>query len=285
MEVIKNLQLEGSDGRTMLYDLHFNSNEKPKTVILYIHGFNGFKDWGNFDLIAEQFARHDFFFVKMNLSHNGTTVEHPEDFADLNAYSNNNYSRELYDAGKMTDWICNPATTFAREINPENLIVLGHSRGGGISIILAAHDKRVKGLITWASVAECKTPWGTWSAEKMEQWKETGVMYIENKRTHQQLPLGYQLYEDYLNNCDKLDIRKALQQLTIPVQICHGTADEAVPYAVFLQMQEWKPDASFVSVESNHVFDRKHPYHEAFLPEKCLTVISENLSFLKRNGF
>ncbi|MCC7030007.1 MAG: alpha/beta hydrolase [Chitinophagaceae bacterium] len=285
MKVIKNLQLAGAEGRIMLYDLHFYQNEQPKAVILYIHGFNGFKDWGNFDLIAEQFAMHGFFFVKMNLSHNGTTITQPEDFADLQAYSRNNYSKELDDTAKMITMICNPVSSFALEIDRERIILLGHSRGGGIAILQASLDVRVKAVITWASVAACKPPWGNWSVEKMKNWKDQGVDFIENKRTHQQMPLAYQLYEDFEQNAEKLNIKRALQHLKIPIQLCHGTADEAVPFSAFLQMQLWKADASFVVLDSNHVFDRKHPYTAPTLPAACLKVIGENIAFLKKNSF
>lgn len=285
MKVIKNLQLAGAEGRNMLYDLHYIQNAQPKAVILYIHGFNGFKDWGNFDLIAEQFAMHGFFFVKMNLSHNGTTIAKPEDFADLQAYSRNNYSKELEDTAKMISMICNPLSSYAQEIDREKIILLGHSRGGGIAIIYASLDMRVKAVITWASVAECKTPWGNWSVEKMKYWKEQGVAYIENKRTQQQMPIAYQLYEDFEQNAEQLNIKRALQHLKIPIQLCHGTADEAVPFSAFLQMQQWKPDASVVVLDSNHVFDRKHPYTASSLPAACIMVIAENIAFLKKNSF
>ena len=69
--------------------------------------------------------------------------------------------------------------------------------GGGISILQAAEDKRINKLITWASISECKTPWGNWPPDKMQQWKETGVEYYTNSRTKQEMPLYYQLYEDY----------------------------------------------------------------------------------------
>ncbi|WP_435524823.1 hypothetical protein [Chryseobacterium indoltheticum] len=42
------------------------------------------------------------FSVKFNFSHNGTTVEDPENFADLEAFGNNNYSKELSDLGVLS---------------------------------------------------------------------------------------------------------------------------------------------------------------------------------------
>ena len=40
-------------------------------------------------------------FVKFNFSHNGTTLESPSDFKDLESFGNNNFSKELYDLIKL----------------------------------------------------------------------------------------------------------------------------------------------------------------------------------------
>ncbi len=285
MKCIKNLQISGANGRPMLYDLTYQCDGIKKSVIIYIHGFNGFKDWGNFDLIAEKFALAGYFFIKMNLSHNGTTVDEPEQFVDLNAYSENNYSKELFDVGQMINWVGDFDNPYRHEFNSEKIILLGHSRGGGIAILKAYHDARVSGLITWASVVACKTPWGSWDENKMEKWKLEGVAYIENKRTQQQMPLRYQLFEDYVAHHEEFDIEQALKSMPIPAQFCHGTLDQSVPFEQFNLIVRWKPDADFVQVESDHVFGRTHPYNESVLPEKCLAVIEQNINFLNKNGF
>ncbi|MGZ5283277.1 MAG: alpha/beta hydrolase family protein, partial [Bacteroidia bacterium] len=80
MEILKNLWVAGSDGRTILTDIFYKKTSKPKPVIIFVHGFKGFKDWGAFNEIAEWYARQGFIFVKFNFSHNGTTPENPTEF-------------------------------------------------------------------------------------------------------------------------------------------------------------------------------------------------------------
>src|SRR5438067_1563270 len=104
MEIVKNILLKGSAGRPMATDIFYAGDKSP--VIIYMHGFNGFKDWANFDLIAMQFANAGFTFVKFNSSHNGTTYAEPEEFADLDAYAENNYSKEIADLKTVIDWAC-----------------------------------------------------------------------------------------------------------------------------------------------------------------------------------
>ncbi|MEQ6122074.1 hypothetical protein [Reichenbachiella sp. MALMAid0571] len=75
--------------KSFLSDVRYEKNGIKKAVVLFIHGFKGFKDWGYFNLMADHFSDTNFVFVKMNLSHNGTTPESPLDFADLEAFGNN----------------------------------------------------------------------------------------------------------------------------------------------------------------------------------------------------
>ncbi len=263
-------------------DGHFMGRRQKRPVVIYVHGFNGLKDWGNFDLIAAQFAEAGYLFIKMNLSHNGATIESPLDFADLEAFGQNNYTRELYDVRQMIDWICDNTSPYNLVADTKQICLLGHSRGGGIAILSAYEDRRVKALITWASIAECKTPWGMMSKEKMAAWQADGVMYYTNKRTGQQLPLYYQLYEDYAANEERLDIRKAISGLQIPVLLCHGTEDIAVPYSKALDLKRWQPEATLFSVASDHVFGRSHPWMESILPVPMQAVVDESLRFLKQ---
>ncbi|MDZ7849053.1 MAG: hypothetical protein U5L96_21325 [Owenweeksia sp.] len=85
-------RIEGSRGRLMMADMHLPTHEPPKSILVYAHGINGFKDWGGTDLMAQKFADRGYAFFKFNFSHNGTTPEKPEEFADLEAFGQDNYS-------------------------------------------------------------------------------------------------------------------------------------------------------------------------------------------------
>jgi uncharacterized protein len=284
MEIQKNIVLTGSNNRQFATDIFYLADDQPKPVIIYTHGFNGFKDWANFDLIAKQFATAGFVFIKFNTSHNGTTPEHPEDFVDLEAYGQNNYTKELYDLQVVIDWSLSNENPHSKYINEHKLYLIGHSRGGGVVIIKAAEDARVKAITTWASVSEAKTPWGSWSDNKMKEWKATGVQYYLNGRTNQQMPIYYQLYEDHCNNAERLNIIKAISSLRIPVLICHGTKDEAVPVEKAGELQQAQPSAALFLVSSDHVFGRKHPWTEENLPTAMQEVVDRTISFFQQQS-
>lgn len=280
MTITKNLIIPGANSKPIALDIFHNGNAQSPTII-YAHGFNGFKDWANFDLIANMFADAGFTFIKFNFSHNGTSPSNPEEFVDLEAFGNNNYSIELADLASVIDWASDPYNIYHSSIDVNKIYLIGHSMGGGISILQAAKDPRIKKLVTWAGINECKTPWGSWSQEKLGEWKRDGVAYYANSRTGQQMPMNYQLHEDYVNHKEELDIEAAIRQLNIPILICHGTLDAAVPIEKANALCAWQPAAKLFTVESDHVFGRKHPWIDNNLPRAMAEVVERTIEFLK----
>ena len=80
---IKNTLIKGTHDKPILCDLFFKENNQAKPIVIFCHGYKGFKDWGAWNLVANEFAKNNLFFIKFNFSHNGGTVEQPIDFPDL----------------------------------------------------------------------------------------------------------------------------------------------------------------------------------------------------------
>jgi len=274
--------ISGSANRPILLDVTYVPGAK-RPVIIYAHGFNGFKDWGNFDLIAGTFAQAGFAFVKFNFSHNGTSPDHPQDFVDLEAFGRNNYTKQLNDLGSVLDWISSGKNPLADATDADRVGLIGHSMGGGIAIVKTAEDRQIKALVTWAAISQCKTPWGSWPADRIDNWKATGVDYYINGRTKQRMPLYYQLYEDYQSNAERLDIPEAARRIAVPWQLCHGTEDTTVLFDSARALHAANPGAQLVSVAGDHVFGRRHPWTEDTLPGPMLEVLDKNIAFFGKS--
>src|ERR1700755_3024138 len=93
----QNFNIPGAKGRGMLIDITFDDTLINAPMVIFAHGFKGFKDWGTHNLLAHYFAEHGYRFLKFNFSHNGTTPDKPIDFSDLIAFSDNTFSIELAD--------------------------------------------------------------------------------------------------------------------------------------------------------------------------------------------
>ncbi|MCO4292779.1 lysophospholipase [Solitalea sp. MAHUQ-68] len=267
-----------SSGKQMATNIHFVSSQQPKPILIFSHGFKGFKDWGNFPQLAKRFANEGFFVVAFNYSHNGTTPDKQTDFVDLDAFGNNNYSIQLDDLGAIIDFILNE-NTFADEIDSGQLYLWGHSMGGGISLLKAAEDARVKKVLAWASVGDFEK---RVTAFNEEHWRKEGVEYILNARTKQQLPQYYQLYTDFYANRHRLDLLANAQQVNVPVQFIHGSNDEAVSLSEVELLQNRMPASDLKIIEgANHTFGGKHPWTDKQLPEHTKEAIEISLRFLK----
>ena len=99
--------LIGENGRATLLDYKYEATNQKLPVVVFCHGYKGFKDWGAWSLMGSAFAKAGFLFIKFNYSHNGGTVEEPIDFPDLDAFSKNNYSIEVRETKIVLDWIEN----------------------------------------------------------------------------------------------------------------------------------------------------------------------------------
>lgn len=270
----KNIIIQNPETRDFLADAYYHEADKKLPLVIFVHGYKGYKDWGAWDLMAEKFAEAGFFFVKFNFSHNGTTVENPNDFADLEAFGNNNYSKELSDLGKVIDYFIKDPN-----VDDQKVILIGHSRGGGISMIKTFEDERINGLITLASVDTLERfP----KKEALENWKKDGVYYVVNGRTKQNMPHYYQFYEDFEQNEHRFDVERATEMAKAHLLIIHGTSDESVGVKDAEHLHILHPNSELFLVDNaNHTFGAKEPWTENILPKDLNLVTEKCIGFIK----
>ena len=271
--------LTRNDQKPIIFDVFYQKTEKPKPLVFFCHGYKGFKDWGAWHLVAEAFMNADCFFVKFNFSHNGGTMEQPIDFPDLEAFAENNYTKELEDLDDMINHIL-ASDDYKNDIDAHKIILIGHSRAGGIVTIKAAEDPRVTKVITWAGV--CDFGKRTATIGDLEEWKRDGVKYVMNGRTKQQMPHYYQFYEDFKTNEDRLNIESATKRLNIPHLIIHGSKDPAVSFSEAEALHVWNPESELYPIpDSDHVFGARHPWENDILPVDLKAVTTKSIDFIK----
>jgi len=279
MKIIKNNIIQGKHNKPILTDYFFKENKQAKPIIIFSHGYKGYKDWGSWNIMAQEFAKNDLFFVKSNFSHNGGTVENQIDFPDLEAFANNNYSIEIDDLESVINSVINDKL-FEKEIDKNNIILIGHSRGGGISVLKANQNSKVTKVISWNGISdiESRFPKGA----ELEAWREIGVGYIQNTRTKQQMPNNFQVYEDYMANKDNLNIKKAVTDLKIPYLIVQGTEDIVVLPKEAENMHKWNVNSELFMVDKmDHALGNTQPWNEKILPKFMKIVVKKSLEFVR----
>lgn len=271
-----NYTLPGAKGRPMLIDVTYDDALKNAPVVIFAHGFKGFKDWGTHNLVARYFAQNGFKYLKFNFSHNGTTPDNPLDFTDLMAFSENTFSIELEDLDTIIDFACSGSGMAVAS----GVYLIGHSMGGGISIIKSAEDSRIKKLVTMASISSF---YNLWPEEIEIQWRLQGVIYMPNKRTGQQMPLKSTLLDDLDKHPKRLDILMRAQKVKQPWLLMQGDADPTIPLSHAEELYAANPDAEFIVVPgADHTFGGSHPYLSDELPASLVTFCDTTISFLRK---
>lgn len=197
----------------------------------------------------------------------------------MDVFGNNNFTKELDDLQTLLEWLSH--FNLQKQIfDLSDVSLAGHSRGGAIAIIKASEDSSIKRIATWASPIDFSK---YISPEQLSVWKQSGVIYVENSRTMQQMPLYYQLAEDVMSNPDRINIEKAAKKINIPHIIIHGTDDETVNFADALILHSWNKKADFVAIDhANHSFGAQHPYPLPVLTPHYLQVVDATISFFKQ---
>jgi pimeloyl-ACP methyl ester carboxylesterase len=271
--VENHLEIEGANGRKISIDYRYKDCKELLTPIVYVHGFKGFKDWGSSNKVADTFAENGFFYLKFNFSHNGVATENPIDFIDLKAFGNNNYYLEFLELGLIIDWLEKENLP----INFSKLSVIGHSRGGGITLLRTAQDARINKAITWASVCDFETRFPT----DVSEWKAKGVEYIYNGRTEQMMPLYFQLYTSFYEHKEVLDIPKHCLDIEQEVLIIHGNNDSAVGLSEAKEIHSSVPNSRLKIIQNaGHTFGGVHPALNNNLPTELSKIVNLCIEFL-----
>jgi dienelactone hydrolase len=275
----RNQTYVGANKRQSLFDVCYKPANHPLPIVIFAHGYKGFKDWGCWNLVAEMFADNGFMFVKFNFSHNGGTVDNPIDFPDLEAFANNRYSYEVFDLETMVELFANNSSYKHQLIDNKSINLVGHSRGGGIVLLCTALSEKIKAISTWAAVSDFESRF----VSDVNKWKETGVFYVENGRTKQQMPHYYSFYEDFKQHKPQLDILKLLPTINNPAIINHGNEDVVVPSNEAALIDSRLVNSKLLLVpNANHTFGAKHPWEEQSLPSELYHVVQETITFFKQ---
>lgn len=279
IDVKSNIELVIPGDRNTVLTIYSPATTQKTPLLIFLHGFKGFKDWGIFPAVCESFAKKEITVLSFNFRYNGGTVKNPIDFPDLNAFAENTYSKELNDVSLVLNWVRENHEKYLSKVDLNSISVLGHSRGGGIAMLAAEKYSAIKKVITWAAVADFQKRLPL--TNDLQQWKEKGVHYIKNGRTKQDMPMNYSFVEDLKNNAVKLSIERALRSLSKPQLIVHGVEDETVVKSDALLLKKWNPDAILELIDNaNHTFNGKHPWKEDHLPEVAEKAIELSAAFL-----
>jgi len=246
--------LRTSESDTLEITSYGYENFESGNCIIHVHGFKGFKDWGFNPFLAQFFAKKGYFVITFNFSHNGIG-KNPLEFTELEKFAENTFSLEVNELKEIIN--CYKSNFFGK-IGKNKIGLLGHSRGGGISILNGNH-KNVNCIAVWASVATFER----YGSRQVEDWKNKGFVEVINTRTNQVMRMNRTLVEDLRNNKDNLDILKSVKNLDKPILIVHGKEDLAVPIKeakMLFEAADKTKSELYIIDATGHTFNAAHPF-------------------------
>lgn len=252
----KELIFKASDGEKIRATLFGQENLGTAPCVILVHGFKGFKEWGFWPYIGEFFASKGYIAISFNFSHNGVG-ESLTEFDELDKFAENTFSREVRELSEIIDACKNG---FFGDMKNHKIGLLGHSRGGGISLATASRNPDVAAVALWAST----DTFDRYTDHQREEWRSRGYYEIINHRTKQVMRLNVTLLDDLEWHKDNLlNLEKAVRTLNRPLFIAHGEQDLSVPPAEGERLLEWS-DRSLSEFhlipKTGHTFGIVHPF-------------------------
>jgi uncharacterized protein len=245
--------------------------------IIFVHGFKGFKDWGFWPVLAETYAKHNYFVLTFNFSHNGIG-DNLTEFTELDKFAQNTFSLEISELSELINAYLDNHFGF---VHNKKIGLLGHSRGGAITLLSSLINKNVDAYAVWATVAKLDR----YTARQKEKWRKEGVFELMNTRTKQIMSLNTTLLDDVDKNKNgSLNIEKAVSELNKPLLIAHGDQDLVVKIkeAELLYSYADKSKTEFFKIPgTGHTFDMQHPHSGS--NEKFDSLMNKTLQFFNNN--
>lgn len=264
-------------GNKIRLSVYFDSKRISKPCLIFVHGFKGFKDWGFWPYTAEFFSKNGFNVVSFNFSHNGVGDSLTE-FEELDKFAENTISLEV---DELDEIINSVKSGKLLNQNCSSIGIIGHSRGGAVSILTSAKNENVNALAVWASVAKLDR----YTARQKKEWKEKGFVEVFNSRTKQMMRLNVTLLNDIEQNKNStLNIETSVKKLNRPFLIVHGEQDLTVPVEegklLFEFADKEKTELEIIPA-TGHTFDIVHPFESS--NAKFDYVLIKTLEFFQKN--
>jgi len=256
----RTITIPNGSGQDLHATITRRADERPTGLVLLLHGFKGFRNWGFFPVAAQHLANAGFVTVRMDFSGNGMNGG-ADRVVDLDAFARNTISAEVKDAHTMIGHLHGIADQLGWN---GTLHIVGHSRGGGIAHVVGREvlEGGPSGItlsrcVVWNSVGT----WQRWTPRQRAAWQDAGSMEMENARTGQKLRMDVSYAEDIEHASDRLDLIRASEAVGDRMFYIHADQDITVPLKEVeaLRSRSGTSAPLYVVPNTTHTFGMTHP--------------------------
>ena len=252
--------IEGSKGNP-IYGTTHTPAESPRGTMLMFHGFMGYKEYGMFPWLAEQFAQSGFITHRCNFSHSGM-LHGSGAFECIELFRDATWNRQVEDIQILVD---------AFRLADQPLFLFGHSRGG-VSTLLAMGRKVVEpdGAIVLSSPSACLTMDDSTKKKLLDE----GVIELQSGRTGQTLQIGKVFVEEQVSSPEEHNLLELAKGIEAPCLIIHGDEDPTVSVESANALHAAIPNATLQLIpHGDHVFNTTNPFDIEAKPSEQLAGV------------
>ncbi len=252
-------QVRNSSGDIITGDLRYKKSAVRKPVIIVCHGFTAHKGWGPFPYFGRRFSEFGLASIVFNFSHNGIG-KNPTRFTEFEKFSRNTIGKELEDVRAIVDAVSSGELGDG-VVDSLRIGIVGHSRGGGVAIVSASLDKRIRSVAVWSGVST----FFRYTQHQQEVWERQGFIPVTIKSSHTRLRFGIEVLRDLEANKEAYNIPKAVRKLDVPLLLVHGKVDVSVKPKEAQELYD-VADKSLTELilldHVGHMYGAKHPFKE-----------------------
>lgn len=251
-----------SDGLKIFGLLTVPLGEKPEggfPAIVFIHGYippKKYSTTGNYPTYQARLARSGFVTFKPDLRGHGNSEGKP-----VSAHFSEAYVVDtLFALAYLKDY---------QDVDPRRIGYWGHSNGGGIGLKTMLVDDDIKALSLWAGVVG--------SYRDMLEVYIDNIHFLQRNLDHE-LIVENKLPSENPEFWNQIDPYYYLTDISAPIQLQHGTADNSVPVELsrrlkeeldkldkFVELYEYEGDDHNISGNVNTAFDRAINFYKEYL--------------------
>jgi len=254
----ENFNLRHFDGLQLQCTLRLPDTKRKHRLVVVAPGFLGFKDWRFFPHLCQQLCLSGF--ATLCFTHALAGIrENPYELTDLETLSGNSTTQELKDWELLLDAILCQRLPFSHHLRVNAFGVVGHSRGGSYGILMARSTQQIRSVVSLGGIATFQR----YDRETQKKWREQGQLEVGKTFSGKPIEMNVKALEALDRNYDRLDVVRAIRELTIPVLLLHGREDKRVGWKESQKLWErsLRDLSQFHIIEAaGHTFRTPHPF-------------------------
>lgn len=208
---MKKVKILNSNNQNIAGVIHESKNKTGKLAIL-CPGFLDSKDYNGLLYLAETLSEHGYTSIRFDPTGSW------ESEGDISDYSMTQYLKDIRSVKEY----------MLKNGNYSYILLVGHSRGGRVSLLYATQDPDIS-IVIGIMPSATSIPRGLDKQQKNDRWKEEGIQIStrdipgsENKRKRFVVP--YSFLEDSL----KYNLLNEISQMHTPILLLAGELDTII---------------------------------------------------------